>query len=156
MEILLPCGYTTLVDSRDAKWLELFPWRSIKNHNTRYVKFNPFKNSNHVQLHRVIADAPDGVYVDHINGDGLDNRRENLRLCSNAQNQHNARLSKMNTSGVKNVCWHRGIGRWYATLRKNGKVVWQETFTDLQEAANAVALARVALHGSFSNDGRFK
>lgn len=68
------------------------------------------------RLHRVILDVPDGATIDHVNGDPLDNRRQNLRVCSNRENSLNAARSARNTSGFKGVSWARRQRRWRACI----------------------------------------
>lgn len=76
-----------------------------------------------LRMHRLIIDAPKGIQVDHINGDGLDNRKENLRLVSVSQNQINRGLPVNNTSGFKGVSWMSSCNKWFAQIRAtvNGK-----------------------------------
>lgn len=98
------------------------------------------------RLHRFLLGAPDGVMVDHRNGDTLDNRRDNLRLCTNSQNQANRQRSR-GVSPFKGVCWQKrtnGTGSWKAQLVIEGNVVYLGVFgTDLEAAAayNAAALS---------------
>ena len=68
-----------------------------KHRNTWYAKYN--KTFSSVKMHRLIMNASAGVQVDHANGDGLDNRRSNLRLCTHVENMHNSGKYKNNTSG---------------------------------------------------------
>ncbi len=72
-------------------------------------------------MHRVILGTPPGLFTDHVNGNQLDNRRENLRVCTPSQNQANKKLSKNNTSGHKGVEHVKKINRWRATIVVNGK-----------------------------------
>jgi hypothetical protein len=72
-------------------------------------------------LHRLIMSAPDDQMVDHINGDRLDNRRENFRLATNAQNQANVPKRPGTTSRYKGVSWHAFSGRWQARISIDGK-----------------------------------
>jgi hypothetical protein len=99
-------------------------------------------------LHRVIVGAQPGQIVDHINGDKLDNRRENLRICSHAENMRNRRKHKNNTTGYPNV--ERRGGKYLARVRVNGKTHKKCGF-DTPEAAYEHSKAMVAaLHGQFS------
>jgi len=75
-----------------------------------------------VAVHRVIMNAPKGMDVDHINGDRLDNRKENLRICTRAQNCQNKKLRRDSKSGYKGV--YERVGRRKYTSKKTGKVTW--------------------------------
>lgn len=107
-------------------------------------------------LHRMIflyhyGYLPD--FIDHIDGNRLNNRIENLRECTQSQNSYNARLRKDNKSGVKGVCWHKARKRWLASIRVNNKSKHVGWFKTLQSAKKAVDSAREKLHGEFANCG---
>ena len=76
--------------------------------------------NHHKSIHRVVMDAPKGMDVDHINGDTLDNRRENLRICTRAQNSQNKRLRVDSKSGYKGVYEVRESKKRY-TSKKTGE-----------------------------------
>jgi len=103
-----------------------------------------------VLMHRVIADAPTGMDVDHINGNGLDNRRENLRVCTHAENQRNRRKNKDNTSGFKGVFWHKNRKRYQAQIKICGKKIHLGYFLDPAEAAHAYDEAAKKYFGEFA------
>lgn len=88
-----------------------------------------------ISMHRLLMDDPRGVMVDHVNGVGLDNRRCNLRLAPNQQNQANSRLTARNKSGRKGVSWH--AGRWRAAVTVDGHRIHLGRFDDLNDAAEA-------------------
>lgn len=94
--------------------------------------------------------------IDHINGDGEDNRLCNLRACTQADNQHNQAVRKTNKSGYKGVCWSDRLGRWRATIFINGKQKHLGLFDCPEEAHKAYCAAADELHGDFANHGRFK
>lgn len=89
-----------------------------------------------VRLHRFILNAAPGIHVDHVNGDTLDNRRENLRTASPSQNQMNSRKRARRTSEFKGVCWHGGAGKWRAYICKG------RTQTHLGMHESEIAAAR--------------
>lgn len=99
-------------------------------------------------LHRVVAQALPTDFVDHINGDALDNRRENLRLCTHAENMRNRRRHKNNATGFKGVYPYRGGYR--AQVRANGKKYQRGSFATPEEASAAYAEMATDLHGSFA------
>jgi hypothetical protein len=129
-----------LVDPEDAFWLKFYPWHISGG----YVSgCNPYSKPRRVLLHRVILDAPPGLEVDHINGDKLDNRKDNLRLVNHAHNQQNRHgLNKRNRSGFRGVSWHSRDRRWQADLRANGRTVSLGYFDTVEAANTAVKESR--------------
>ena len=98
-------------------------------------------------MHNVIAGAPQ---VDHVNGDGLDNRRANLRPASTAQNARNRSRPSTNRSGFKGVSWVRDRGHWRAGIKVDGRSLNLGSFADPVEAAKAYDEAARRLHGKFA------
>lgn len=74
-----------------------------------------------VRMHRMVKEAPKGMYIDHINRDKLDNRKSNLRVVTNSQNMLNAGMFSNNTSGYKGVTYHTRDKRWVAQVKLNYK-----------------------------------
>lgn len=91
--------------------------------------------------------------VDHINGDGLDNRRENLRICTHAENTRNKRMLGANTSGFKGVSWHKGDRKFRAQITVNKRKIHLGNFDDAEMAHEMYCLAADMLHGEFANHG---
>lgn len=100
-----------------------------------------------VYMHREIMKPPVGLEVDHINGNRLDNRRSNLRLCPRNQNMWNVKHSR-GSSKYKGVSFRRG--RWRATICCNGKSTELGTFLSEKEAALAYNHAAIELHGDYA------
>jgi hypothetical protein len=88
--------------------------------------------------------------IDHVDGDRLNNRWNNLRPASNGQNKWNSSLSRNNKSGVKGVCWDAGHKKWKAYISIGGKQSRLGRFASIDEAAVAVNAARTKLHGEFA------
>lgn len=101
-------------------------------------------------LHRVVLNAPEGAFVDHINGDKQDNRKSNLRLCSAGQNNMNRGPSKTNQSGFKGVWYDPRRKKYRATIRANKKKHCLGSFDVAEEAADAYNKAALAYHGEFA------
>ena len=95
-----------------------------------------------------------GEDIDHINGDRGDNRIENLRLCSRAENLRNSQRRKDNSSGVKGVGFHALSGKWRARISVDGKQVYLGLFQSCEEAENAIVKVRAKAHGCFANNGK--
>lgn len=102
-------------------------------------------------MHRLILNAPENMEVDHINGNRLDNRRENLRLCNSSQNKCNRGPRKDNKSGYKGVSWHGQRQKWTVRIKTPyGKYLSLGLYDDKKEAAMAYNKASVEYHGEFA------
>jgi hypothetical protein len=100
-------------------------------------------------LHRLVMDARPGQFVDHRDGDGLNNSRHNLRLCSNAENQQNTAARK-GTSGYKGVAWAKGRQKWRMAFNWKGETRFVGYFADEVEAAKAYNRRAGELCGGFA------
>lgn len=140
-------GMFTLVDDEDYGWLSKHKW-----HLDRYVIRSIYLNGKryHSRMHRVIINTPEGMHTDHINGDKLDNRRENLRVCTRSENMANCGLKKSNKSGYKGVHWSKNNKNWRVQIRKDGKYVYQRYFHNILDAARAYNKVALKYHGEFA------
>ena len=107
------------------------------------------------QIHRIVymmhhGPIPDGMYIDHINGDRTDNRIENLRLCTPTQNQINRGAPKTSKSGVKGVVWRPDRQKWNASIRAGGKRYHVGHFETIEDAKAAQEAASRELFGDFA------
>jgi hypothetical protein len=158
-KIPLSQGQYTLVDDGDFEWLSKRKWYASKDYNTFYALREVQKNykSKNLLMHREIMKAPKGMQVDHIDGNGLNNQKSNLRLCTPAQNQRNRRLNKNNTSGYRGVCWFKDHAKWsaYFYIRrpddpKRSKRIHIGFFDDPIEAAHAFDKAVIEQFDEFA------
>lgn len=151
-EIALREGQITLVDDGDYEIASLFKWSatSTKRARTAYAIRRDRNNKMHL-LHRDIMNAPDGVMVDHINGNGLDNRRCNLRFVDKYQNTSNRRPSKVNKLGFKGVrCFPNKTKAFRATITHHHQVTILGYFLTVEEAAKAYDSAAVVYFGDYA------
>ena len=101
-------------------------------------------------MHRLIIDCPVNMQTDHINGNGLDNRKSNLRVCYNYQNARNQKLRPNSNSGFKGVSLIKDRNKWVAQIKVNGKVKYLGAYTLKEEAARAYNKAAKELFGEFA------
>lgn len=145
-EVSIGNGITTKVDIGSLAILQNYDirWYAHFDYN-RYYVYASTKGTT-VKMHRYLIDAPDGLVVDHINGDSLDNQISNLRACSQLVNGHNRHsLNINNSSGVRGVSYHKASKKWRATVRVNYKQKHLGTFGCVKEAERVVTKYRESL-----------
>jgi len=121
----------------------------VKGESFHLIKPGYVVNGKHKYLHRLITNAPDGMDVDHINGNKLDNRKSNLRICSRAQNQMNRGKTKNNKSGFKGVFFNKPTGKFMSKIMIDGKNVHLGSFEKAEDAYKAYCDACVKYHKEF-------
>lgn len=101
------------------------------------------------RLHSIIMNFPEKLMVDHINNNPLDNRKENLRLVTNAVNSQNRKGASKNniSSGYRNVTYHKASNSWGVRITKNGKRYSFGYYKDIEKANEVAAKARIELFG---------
>ena len=121
-------------------------------HNKGYVQYSSKKDGLcHKRLHRMIMGEPDGKMIDHINVNPLDNRRENLRVCTNQQNLFNKNKYSNNTSGFKGVSFHKNAQKFVASISIDGKLKHLGYFATAAAAHEEYKIAAVKYHGEFAH-----
>ena len=114
------------------------------------------------QIHRLIwawhgYSLEPNQEIDHVDGNSLNNRIENLRAATHKQNGENRKsANKNNKSGVKNVFWYSRAQKWIARIRVNGKNVFHQQCDTVEEAEALLKEVRPKYHGEFANDGKTK
>lgn len=148
-------GEEILVDDEDYERLSALTWRidSGTGYVVRTTDRDPVtrkKSTEH--MHRVIfgLSKGDGVQVDHWNHNRSDNRKNNLRVCTQFQNQRNIRTQKNNTSGFKGVTFDRRTRRWIAQITVDRTLHFLGRFTSPELAHAAYRDAATKMHGEFA------
>ena len=139
-KIPLTQGYFALVDDEDFVWLATHKWCVSKRINTSYAvrsKTIGYKKHEKVQMHRLIIGLSigDKQECDHIDGNGLNNQKNNLRVCNKQQNQGNSGSTKNSTSKYKGVCWDQHNQKWHAQISMCGKAIHLGCFSSEEDAA---------------------
>lgn len=154
-EIKITRGLVVLVDDEDFEWLNQWNWYTLKAKQTFYA-YRHSKISDKCgtgfcfYMHREILKAPKDIQVDHRNGDGLQNTRENLRSCTHAQNCMNKRKGLNFSSIYKGVSWRKDTEKWDAKIQFNKKTIHLgPSFSEI-EAARRYDVAAIQYFGEFA------
>lgn len=151
--IPLSKGLFALVDWDDANWISKYNWycSEAKNKTTYAIReatvHDDFK---YTRMHIAILLPKDSRTPDHSNGNGLDNRRSNLRLANHNQQSYNRKVRSDNTSGCKGVSWYEKLQKWMVSITFNGKRKHIGYFYAKEDAAQAYILAAYLYHGEFA------
>jgi hypothetical protein len=153
-EIKLTKGKVAIVDDSDYEVLSAFTWYFDGRGYASRTLCIGYPKCKHYRMHRQVLGIVDPkIHVDHINGDRLDNRKSNLRLCSNAENMRNRGALKSNTSGFKGVVLS-GKDRWRAQIKFKRTYYYLGIFSTAEAAHEAYKSAAAKLHGEFANFGK--
>ena len=165
--IHLTRGKISLIDNEDYEKVNQYKWyaspapgdtfyakRKIwipnNGHLTKqgkYIKNGQYKS---ISLHRFIINAPYNKEVDHIDGDGLNNRRNNLRLCNHMENMRNVPVRKTSKSGLKGVTWCKQTNKWRVVIQDNKKYIHVGRFIEIEDAIKAYNNKAKELFGEFA------
>jgi hypothetical protein len=144
-KLILRDGTTSLVPTDVIETLNQYTWC---REGTGYLMSRTFGRA--VKIHRIIMNPKPKDFVDHKNGDPLDNRYENLRICSKQQNEFNRKIHSNNTSGYRGVSFHSQTKKWRATINFNKKQYSLGFFETASDAAKAYNRTAAELFGDFA------
>jgi len=153
-EIPLAKGKVAIVDDDVYEYLSQWNWTTHCSENKRWyaARNEGYRFHRNILMHRVIMNAPNGVDVDHWDGDGLNNQKYNLRFCTPIQNARNRRCRSDSTVGLKGV-GHKDTKkkkRYFARITFEGKDMFLGIFNTPEEAARAYDEKAKELFGDFA------
>lgn len=148
---LIPLSYGSyaIVDTADLRILNLYRWcMNVTLQGKRYARRTQGRKT--IYMHRALMNPPEGMEVDHINGNGLDNRRKNLRVCTKAEYQQNSKKRTGKSSCFKGVCWDSSGRKWRSRITVKGRQLQIGQFESELEAAEAYDEEAFYYFGTFA------
>lgn len=144
--IQLTRGKVTIVDDEDYEELNKYKWQC------NYYGYASRRNGDIPRWHMawdIIGKPRGGMVIDHIHGNKLDNRKEELRFATRSQNAINSKMFKTNTSGYRGICWNKYRQKWMARISVNNKRIYLGCYTDKKMAADVYNEAAIVYFGKF-------
>lgn len=132
-----------IIDLEDVDKCKKYKW-CLKDDN-KYV----INTTSVGYIHRFIMDCPKDMTVDHINGNKLDNRKSNLRICTMQENNFNNKIYTTNNTGYPGVDWYKKTGKWRARIQVNGKNIHLGLFDNIEDAINVRKQAEIKYFGEY-------
>jgi len=152
-KITLTQGKIVIVDDEDYDWIRQWKWCAAKDHQCFYAVRGIWIKGTYkaIRMHRQILNPPPNKEVDHINGDGLDNRRCNLRISTRSQNGANQRAQQREkTSQYKGVRWCKEVQKYRAYIKVNGRQKHLGYFNSEEVAAQVYNKFATEYFGEFA------
>ncbi len=141
-----------IIDREDYQIVSQYKWHiHIGKYaaTTQHIGYWRTRKTIIITMHDLIMGKKKGFSIDHIDGDGFNNTRENMRVCTHQQNLFNQKLNKANTSGYKGVYWHKQAKKWLAAIMVNQKHISLGVFLDKLDAVDARKKAEIEYFGEF-------
>ena len=142
-------GKRAIVDDEDFELVRHYKWCAVYIGGIWYASTRI--GEKHCRMHRMILNPNEDMQCDHVNHDGLDNRRCNIRICTAAQNQQGQIKRLSFSSFYKGVTWHRGSAKWQAQITCNQVPHYLGLYDVEEDAALAYNLNALSLFGTFAN-----
>ncbi|MEA1855604.1 hypothetical protein MKX67_18415 [Cytobacillus sp. FSL W7-1323] len=144
--------FNTFIDTSDLEKVDSFPGSWFVNYNKKTESYYVMGNTKNkegkpalIGMHRYIMDAPTDRFVDHVDRNTLNNKRNNLRIVTLSENNQNTRVQKNNTSGARGVTWDKDKKKWRATVKYRGKVYYFGYHRTVEDASLAAKEGRKKL-----------
>ena len=150
-EIELANGEIAIIDEEDWLLVAQYKWRLLEKRYTKYAQANIKKNGKWrtMRMHRLIMNCPRNIQIDHIDHDGLNNRKSNLRFATNQQNNFN-RKGYDTSSKYKGVTWRTKLKKWEAQIQTKGKSKYLGYYANENDAARAYNKMAVQVFGEYA------
>lgn len=150
IEVELTQGFKAVVDDQDGPLVLPFKWYALRSDKTVYAQRRQGHAGVFISMHGLILPPPAGFQIDHKDGDGLNNTRSNLRICTQAENNRNRSKFSSGTSRFIGVNWNQQKQKWQCRIRVNQKDVHLGWFADEVEAAHHYDFAAIQCVGPFA------
>jgi len=153
--VTLTKGYTAIIDACDAELIGQYNWCAKVRDHTVYAH-RSYKTKNrkvYMLMHRLIVSPGVDQEVDHIDHNGLNNTRSNLRVCDRGENSRNMRKARKGKSKLKGITWNKRWGKWYAQIMHDGKYIFLGSYDCEHKAHEAYREACKRLHKEYGFPG---
>lgn len=135
------------IDDDDYEKIKTYRWHALKHPNGFYIQTTI--NRKTIRLHRFLMDFPPGMDIDHIDGNTLNNKKCNLRICSRARNCQNSKTCSRNTSGHRGVYWDSSRNKWRVQIQCLNKTERVGRFLNITDAIDAYTKRAKELFGEY-------
>jgi hypothetical protein len=155
--IPLSAGFYAIVDALDYEWLMQWKWTAQRGRYTCYAYRLDWSDMDHPKnysMHREILQPAEGLQADHENGNGIDNRRKNLRPGDNTQQRWNSKTQANNTSGYPGVSWCDQTQKWKVRINVRGKEIWLGRYASYDKAVEVRKAAEQKYIGEWVREDR--